>query len=337
MERALAAVAVAMLAGLMAFAPLQAWDEEWRMKSSGNPGKVHFTIERTRPGSRWVNSSDVSLERFRGLPANGPASSGPANFEFIGDAGRLICKGHFSNGRGIGTYEFVRNTEFGAALLRLGFDAPADDQLFPMLIADVTLEFARGVKDAGLQASSKQLLEMRIHGVTLDYIQQMRSTGYTALTAKDYVEMRIHGVSPELVRELKQAGYDIPARNVIEMRIHGVTPEYIRQLGTYGLRPSAAEVVEMKIHGVQPEYLKGFRDAGYGTFGVREVIDMRIHGVKPEFAQEAVQLGYKFTAKELTEMRIHGVNGEYLRKLKTAGFQNLTADKIVKLKIHGID
>lgn len=337
MKRALAAVGVTVLTGLMAFAPLQAWDEEWRMKSSSRPGTVHFTIERTRPGSRWINSSDMKLERFRGLPANAPDITGAASFEFVGDAGRLICTGTFTGSRGIGTYEFVRNAQFSSELTKLGYDAPADDQLFSMLMADVTLQFARDVKAAGVPSTSKELLEMRIHGVTSDYIRQMHSSGYTTLTAKEYVEMKIHGVTPELVREVKQAGYDIPARNIVEMKIHGVSPEYIRALGTYGLKPSPREVVEMKIHGVSPEYLKAFRDAGYSGFTVREVIDMRIHGVNSGFAEDAAGMGYKFTARELTQMRIHGVNSEYLRKLKTAGFNNLDADKIVKLKVHGID
>ena len=190
MKRTLAAVGVASIACLMALAPLQTWDEEWRMKPSDNPGQVHFTIERSKPGSRWVNSSDVRLDRFRSLPANAPRVTGNANFEFVGDAGRLVCKGQFTGNRGIGTYEFVRNAGFSSELQRLGYDAPADDQLFSMLMADVTLEFARAVKAAGVPSSSKELLEMRIHGITAEYIHEMRATGYTTLAAKDYVELR---------------------------------------------------------------------------------------------------------------------------------------------------
>jgi hypothetical protein len=43
------------------------------------------------------------------------------------------------------------------------------------------------------------------------------------------------------------------------------------------------------------------------------------------------------TSSEIVQMRIHGVTGDYLRKLKDSGFQNLTPEKIVKLRIHGID
>jgi hypothetical protein len=288
-------------------------------------------------------SSDKPIERFRGLPTEAlstgklSATGTKVKFEYGGDAGRLVCEGYLKSGYGIGAFEFIANPQFGAELQSLGYEAPEARNLFSMTMADVTLEFARGVKSANVPSTTNQLLEMRIHGINLDYIQEMRSSGYTTLSAKDYVEMKIHGVTPELVAELKKAGYDIPAKKVVEMKIHGVTPAYIRGLNSSGLRPEASEVVEMKIHGVDPEYLQALRAAGHTNLGVREVVEMRIHGVSPDFIREAKQLGYNFTPRELRELRIHGVNGPYLHKLKTSGFKDLTADKIVKLRIHGID
>ena len=285
------------------------YEDEWRMKRSGNSGKVHVTLERSRPGSRWMHSSDMPLEHFRGFSVAALDSSGPARFEFVRDAGRLVCTGQFTNCRGIGTFVLVGNPQYASELQRLGYDAPANNQLFSMLMSDVSLEFARGVKEAGIGATTKQLIDMRIHGVSLDYVRGMRASGYTTLTAGDYVEMRIHGVTPELVTELKRAGYDVPAKKIVEMRIHGVTPAYVSELNTYGMKPSASEIVELRVHGVKPEYLKELKDAGYGALPVREVINMRIHGV----------------------------DGAYLRKLNASGFRNLPPEKIVKLKIHGID
>jgi hypothetical protein len=308
MKRSFDAIAIFLCAALALISSAQNWDQEWRMKTSSDPGKVHFSIERSRPGHRWNNSSDMPLESFRGLSLQALSSGGPAKFEFVRDAGRLVCQGQFTTGRGIGSFEFAPNPQYSTELQRLGYEAPQEDQLFSMLMSDVSLDFARGVKQANVPSTTKQLLEMRIHGVTLDYIQRMRSGGYTNLDAKNYVEMRIHGVTPELVAELKKAGYDLPAKKVVEMKIHGVSPEYIRELNGYGLRPDASEIVEM-----------------------------RIHGVKLDFIQAAKNLGYNFTGKELIQLRIHGVNEQYLRKLKDSGFQNLTADKIVKLRIHGID
>lgn len=309
MNRYLIQVGMSVCAVLAMLATAQsAYDQEWRIKPSNDADRVHFSIERSRPGSRWSHSSDVPLSRFRGFSLQSLQSGGRAKFEYVHDAGRLICDGHFTSGRGIGTFQVIADPKYSTELQRLGYDAPAETDLFSLILSDVSLEFARGIKDAGVPATTKQLIEMRIHGVSLDYVRQMQTSGYKDLTARDYVEMRIHGVTPELVAELKKAGYDVPAKKIIEMRIHGVTPEYIDELHSYGLKPTASEIVEM-----------------------------RIHGVRADFLRDAKQLGYSFTARELTQMRIHGVNGEYLKKLRDSGFQNLNADKIVKLRIHGIN
>ena len=308
MKRSFDAIAIFLCAAFALISSAQNWDQEWRMKKSADAGKVHFSIERSRPGNRWNHSSDMPIESFKGLSLQALSNGGPAKFEFVRDAGRLVCEGQFTTGRGIGSFEFSPNPQYSSELQRLGYEAPEENHLFGMLMADVSLEFARGVKQANVPSTTKQLLDMRIHGVSLDYIHRMHSAGYKNLDAKNFVEMKIHGVTPELVAELKKAGYDVPAKKVVEMKIHGVTPEYIQELNNYGLRPDAAEIVEM-----------------------------RIHGVKPDFISATKNFGFNFTGKELIQLKIHGVNEQYLRKLKDSGFQNLTAEKIVKLRIHGID
>jgi len=285
-----------------------AWDDEWRLRPSEEPSKIRFSIERSKAGSHWNMSKDMSIDAFNGLTSQLVEKGGKTRFEFVRDAGRLICEGYINKGYGIGAFQFVPNPQYAAELQRLGYEAPDEGQSFAMMMSDVSLDFVRGVKNANIPATTKQLLEMRIHGINLEYLQRMQATGYTGLSAKDFVEMKIHGVTPELVTELKKAGYDVPAKKVVEMKIHGVSPEYIRQLNSFGLKPDASQVVEMKIHGVQPDFLN-----------------------------EAKQLGYNLTAKEAVELRIHGVDGAYLRKMKNSGFKDLTPEKIVKLKIHGID
>src|SRR5579871_1783936 len=69
--------------------------EEWRLKSSDAPGMVHFTIDRYRPGSRWTTSTDVPFSSFRGLSSDTIEHGGPAKFEYVQDAGSLICQGNF--------------------------------------------------------------------------------------------------------------------------------------------------------------------------------------------------------------------------------------------------
>ena len=317
-----------------AFLAAQDTRQEWTLSPSREPDTVQFRITRSRPGSNSSHSSDVPVADFVGLNMN---AGGAAHFEYVQDAGTLLCEGRFLLGRGSGTFQLRPNPRFVAQLNDLGYDSPSTDDIYNMLFMRVSLDFARGVRDAGLHASTRQLIEMRIHGLTLPFIKDVRAAGFTDVTPRDLIELKIHGVSTEFIHDLKRAGYDLKTSRITELKIHGVSSEFIRDLNAYGLKPSASDLVQLKIHGVTPEFLKSLKDAGYENLAVNQVTEMKIHGVSPQFVREAKDLGYEFTQRELIDLKIQGVDSAYLRRLRESGIRNLTASQIVKLKIHGID
>jgi hypothetical protein len=358
-------IVVGALLGAAILATGQQTGSEWKLRHAGPPDQVHFTVERYRGNGHWTESQDVPLSHFRGLSLDTLSHGGSAHFEYVHDAGRLVCKGTFSWSRGSGSFTFVPNPAFTAELVKLGYDAPNEDQLFSMLMQDAGLEFARGVRDAGLNASTSQLVELRLHGVTLDYIRETHRAGYRNFRAKDYVDIKIHGVPTEFLRELREAGYDLSAQQVIELRIHGVDSEFmdnlkqagyelppnqitelkihgvdsrfIRDLKSYGLQPKASDLVQFKIHGVTPEFLKELKEAGYGGLSESQITELKIHGVSSAFIRQSGGLGYHFSPQDLTELHTHGVDVEYLRRLRDSGMRSLDAQQIAKLKMHGVD
>jgi hypothetical protein len=127
--------------GVMAAATLLAfsedWNAQWRITPSLSVNQVHFTVRHSSIHGEWSNSRDVPLDRFRGFSLAMLASPGPAKFEYVADAGRLLCEGRFSLGTGSGSYTFTPDQEFIAALRQMGYDAPDDEQLFSMLMMDI--------------------------------------------------------------------------------------------------------------------------------------------------------------------------------------------------------
>ena len=146
-----------------------------------------------------------------------------------------------------------------------------------MLMMDINREFAREIRDSGLRASSQDLIQLKIHGVTLDYIRDARRPGYQNFTADDYVQLRIHGVDTNFLRDLKDAGYDLRAGDIAQFRIHGVDSRYMRDLKTYGLKPEASDLTQMRIHGVtrllEGPQRRGLREPARG--GSRSASDTR--------------------------------------------------------------
>jgi hypothetical protein len=331
----------AAIVGVLAAATLLAFSEDrhagWELRPSLSLNNVRLIIRRSNGFSKWTNSREVPLDSFRGFSLSMLGSTSPAKFEYVADAGRLLCEGRFLLGTGSGSYTFVADPAFVSALQNMGYDAPDDEQLFSMLMMDITREFAREIRDSGLRASVNDLLQLRIHGVTLDYIREARQAGYSNFTVEDLVQLRIHGVETVFLSDLKAAGYDLRAEDIVQLRIHGVDTRYVRDLKSYGLKPDASDLTQMRMHGVTPEYLKGLKDAGYESLRAEEVDQLRMHGVEPRFVQEARRSGYNFSPEELAQLRMHGVDGVYLKRLQDAGMRNLNAEQIAKLRMHGVD
>lgn len=330
-------IAVTVVLGAVIVATGQESHQEWQLRETGASDMVQFRVERWKPGSHSTHGSDVPLSRFHGLSPDVFDRGGHVQFEYVVDTGSLLCQGEFSGRRGSGSFQFRPNPQFTSQLEALGYSAPTDEQLFTMMMMDISLQFARGLRDAGLHPTTGELIDLRIHGVSAEYVRDTQAAGYRNLSVQDYIDMRIHGVDTDFIRDLRAAGYNLSSKAVIDLRIHGVDSEYMRELKAYGLQPRAEDMVQLRIHGVSPEFLKGLKDAGYTNLQVGEITDLRIHGVDTEFIQDTRALGYHFTPKELTELRIHGVDGAYLRRLRDSGLKNLTAAQITNLRIHGVD
>ena len=85
----------------------------------------------------------------------------------------------------------------------------------------------------------------------------MRDLGLTGLSADRLVQMRIHGVTPVFVEEMRAAALYPTVAQRIEMRIHGVTPEYVRRKESLDQEERPPDrLIEMRIHDVDAENLR---------------------------------------------------------------------------------
>jgi hypothetical protein len=298
-----------LLSGVLKNHAAEARGGSWTMGKSSEAGKVEFSLIEHHHGGTSSHESDWSLSAFIGVDFSKPGRQ-DVRFTISRDAGKIECEGFLNDGEGAGIFHFQPDPNYPRAMESIGFPVDEEKQ-FSMAVQDVSLEFARQMKNEHLDdLDTDKLVAFRIFNVNAAFIEELRAAGLKISDSDKLVAFRIHGVTPQMIRSLHQAGYSPDEDTLIAMRIHGASPEWMEQL----------------------------KKRGYDHVDLQQLIAFRIHGVSPEFIEKLQGLGYRHPdPDELVAMRIHNVTPEYISDMRGRGMQNLSIDQLVNMRIHGID
>src|SRR5262249_35805046 len=91
-----------------------------------------------------------------------------------------------------------------------------------------------------------------------DYIGDLAAAGYTNLTVDQLIELKMHGVTPDFIKEMNAlVGNKLPVDTLVAMKIHGVTAAFAKELKDLGFANlSAEQLVAFRIHGLTPQYYR---------------------------------------------------------------------------------
>lgn len=168
------------------------------------------------------------------------------------------------------------------------------------------------------------------------YIDGLHAAGLNDISVDDLIALKIHGVTPEYIRRMRAAGFNVSVHQLIEMKAVGIDPEYVAAIRATGLSPSVHELTSMKAVGVTPEYIRTVRSQ-WSDATVHDLISMRAQGVKSSDAAEYHQLGVTdLNLHRLIELKAVGATPDYIRSMQAAGFSNLSAHQYVQAKAIGL-
>jgi hypothetical protein len=170
-----------------------------------------------------------------------------------------------------------------------------------------------------------------------DYIGQMRAAGYDVDLDK-FIAMKIQGVTPQYAQSMSAIGFGKPtADELVSLKIFGVTPESLKELKASGLEPTCfQDLISYRIFKVTPEFVAGMKDAGFSSIPPKKLVALRVQGVTPEYARTTKQQFPEVTLDQLVQLRIFHIDEAFIALAKSHGFDHLSIDKLVKLRISGL-
>jgi hypothetical protein len=293
-----------------------------------------------KDGNRHSNmGTDFRLSDLSGLaPDVLNAGSRDVKFTLTRDAGVVSFDGHFRDGAGVGNYRFTPNGDYVKAMAALGFSGLSDEKLFEMAMIDVSISYTRELQSLGFKPDVEGLIEARIFNVDRAQVEGLKSVGYEGQSLKKLVELRVHGVTPEYIKEMRAVGFNESLDKFAEMHIFGVTPEFRQTMAQAGYPNLGAEkLVEFKIHGITPAFIQQMKFLGFTDLSASKLTELKIFNVNAQQVDELKQMGYTgLSADKLVELRVHGIGRDFIERVQKAGYKHPSIDELVEMKLFGI-
>jgi beta-lactamase regulating signal transducer with metallopeptidase domain len=128
----------------------------------------------------------------------------------------------------------------------------------------------------------------------VSWLEDMQAAGYNDLDADRLIQLKIHGVTGDYIRSMRDAGYNLTGDELVAFRIHGVTGDFIsgfKQAGWSNLKPE--QLTALRIHGVTAGGVRQIQGLGFPNLSVDEAIQLRINDITPDFIRAAQSHGFK--------------------------------------------
>ena len=165
------------------------------------------------------------------------------------------------------------------------------------------------MKAAGYDVDLDKLIAMKIQNVTPEYARSMSQLGFGKLSADDLIVCKIQGVTPETIAEFKKQGFEVN---------------------------SIQDAIAYRIFQVTPQFAEGMKAAGFKDLDSKKLLALRVQGVTPEYAKSIAQQYPGATVDDVIKTRIFRIDSDFIALAKKHGFNDLSLDKLVELRISGL-
>jgi beta-lactamase regulating signal transducer with metallopeptidase domain len=140
------------------------------------------------------------------------------------------------------------------------------------------------------------------------WLEEIEAEGYRDLSVDQLIALKIHGVTGEYIRQMRAAGYQLTPDELLAFRIHGVTADFIQELHQAGLQnPKPDDLIALKIHGADPAWIRQVQALGFPGLTVDKMVQFRIFGITPAFIQDARKRFPNVSLDQLIALKQFGI------------------------------
>jgi beta-lactamase regulating signal transducer with metallopeptidase domain len=169
------------------------------------------------------------------------------------------------------------------------------------------------------------------------YLDQMAQAGFQNLTADQMIAMKIHGVTADFIAEIKSLGWSPTPDQMVAFRIHGVDAATVKELRALGYTLTPDQAVALRVHRVSSAYANEWKQQGLKGLTLDNLVALKIHGADPAQLGDLKKLGFSdLSADDLVSLRVSGVTADFIREAQKYGFRDLRLQQIIQLKRLGI-
>ena len=231
-------------------------------------------------GGDWSMGQSFPVDELSGLPGNDQnLTAANVRFEMRREAGTLSFEGSFRDGRGAGLFTFAPRNEYTSEMRRLGYN---DDlplwRRYQLAVHDVGPRYINALKAEGFPGTGApgqdnarltldEVQRAKTHGVTIEYIKEIKAQGFRAVSLENLVRTRDHGVTAEFIKAMKAEGFNgASLEDFVRLRDHGVNQKYLQDMKrAFGSGTTLEDLVRARDHGVTPEYVAEIKALGFSA------------------------------------------------------------------------
>ncbi|SNR38641.1 M56 family metallopeptidase [Flavobacterium sp. ov086] len=338
---------------------------DWFATIKGNTVEINFKSNETDN-----SSSTFQLSELANIPRDKQGT-----FALTREAGTMSFNGKFEGDKGMGTYKFIPDAAYRAAMLKEGVMVKKDidiivfyminikvsyvqmlkkngyndidkDQLIPLAALDINEAYITSIKQAIPDIDLDNLVPFKSLGIDKAFIEEIRKAGYKDVSPGKLIALKSQGIDGKYITDVRNSTKGDKTDNdkdseddddIIAFKALNVDQEYINSFRKLGYNNiSNSDLIAMKSLNVTAEYISGFQKAGYKDIQVDDFIAMKSLNVTPEYVTEFQKAGYKnISASDLVALKSQNITPDLMQQYKDLGFTDVAIDDIIGAKATG--